>query len=283
MKAAVCVYVRDEERNIQEWIIYHQIIGFDTIILMDNLSVDRTQSNARLCIKHYDIRFEDWADTSPFAQRNCYNYVLEKYGSEFAWIAFIDSDEFIVPTQNSSVRPMLELNFGHAAIGLNWLIFGSSNHRLSPPSLVLEAYCHRAPKDFPPNRHIKSIVQPSLTFSCAHPHLFHVKGERWDESGQYRSDYVDPAGNAIVWGNEPGLTSSFHDELTCRVHHYFTRSREDWNRKLQRRWRDIERSDADFDFHNRNEIRDETALRFVPELKIQMERLNALSLTFERE
>ena len=213
-------------------------------------------------------------------KKNCYNYVLKKYGSEFTWIAFIDSDEFIIPVQHKSIKPMLELNLGHAAIGLNWLIFGSSGHRQSPSSLVVESYHYRAKEDFPPNRHIKSIVCPSLTFSCAHPHLFHVKGERWDESGQYHSDYVDPMGNFISWSDQPGLTATSPNLSSCRVHHYFTRSREDWDRKVERKWRDVERSDADFEFHDRNEIKDESAMRFVQDLKSHLKRFESSNAMF---
>ena len=34
--SAICVFVRDEEDSIQEWIAYHALVGFDTVIVYDN-------------------------------------------------------------------------------------------------------------------------------------------------------------------------------------------------------------------------------------------------------
>jgi hypothetical protein len=39
MKSAVCLFVRDEERRIGEWLAYHFVIGFSTLIVYDNGSL----------------------------------------------------------------------------------------------------------------------------------------------------------------------------------------------------------------------------------------------------
>ena len=267
MANAVCVYVRNEQDDILEWIIYNTVIGFDTVIVMDNLSDDNTVAQARRAQAHFDVRIESWPDTSAHAQRKCYDHVLQTYGPEFEWIAFIDSDEFIVPVQHGSVPAFLASLPPHAAIGLNWAIYGSSGHEATPGALVIDSFRHRAEASFLPNRHIKSFVQPALTASCAHPHLFHLKDERWDADGRYRSDYIDAKGHMIEWGPEPGLTLDAPDLSVCRVNHYFTRSRAHWMRKMDRRWRDVERSDDAFLHHDRNEIPDDTATVFLDRVR----------------
>lgn len=270
MANAVCVYVRDEAENILEWIVYNFVIGFDTVIVMDNHSTDGTRSIAESCQRHLDVRVEQWADTSPRAQMNCYDHVLRTYGPQFEWIAFIDSDEFIVPMQHPTITALLQTIPGHGAIGLNWAIFGSDGHADIAGRLVTESFRRRAPDDFAPNRHIKSIVRPARTLSCAHPHLFHLDDERTDEQGRYRSDYVHPNGQPILWGAEPGLTSGVPDLSVCRLHHYFTRSLAHWDRKLQRGWRDTTRGYEAFNEYDRNEVLDGAIDRFLPELKLKL-------------
>ena len=42
MKSAICMIVRDEARDILEWIAFHARAGFDAQVIFDNGSTDGT-------------------------------------------------------------------------------------------------------------------------------------------------------------------------------------------------------------------------------------------------
>ena len=46
-RIAVCLYVRNAENDIQEWIAYHYLIGINSFVLYDNGSDDQTVKKAR--------------------------------------------------------------------------------------------------------------------------------------------------------------------------------------------------------------------------------------------
>jgi hypothetical protein len=79
MRAAVCLFVRDEERDIAEWLAFQFAVGFDAVILYDNGSVDRTAEIAqRFLWKHLPPvavdaavwrRLSTWGNSSPLRRR----------------------------------------------------------------------------------------------------------------------------------------------------------------------------------------------------------------------
>src|SRR5580698_10970197 len=101
MKSAVCLIVRNEVRDIQEW------MGFDTLIIFDNGSEDGTAELIRAAGRRYDIRFHHWENRSKDSQSLAYGAACEAYKLEFDWIAFIDSDEFFVTTEDVPVNQFL--------------------------------------------------------------------------------------------------------------------------------------------------------------------------------
>jgi len=85
MHTAVCLWVLDEERDLAEWLAYQIAVGFDTCLVYDNGSADRTVEIVRAFARHFDVRLSDWPDTDRRAQANCYNNCLSRFGREFDW------------------------------------------------------------------------------------------------------------------------------------------------------------------------------------------------------
>jgi glycosyltransferase involved in cell wall biosynthesis len=63
LRAAACLFVRDEERDIAEWLAFQIAVGFDCCIVYDNGSLDRTPEIVRAFGKKYDVRLIDWPNT----------------------------------------------------------------------------------------------------------------------------------------------------------------------------------------------------------------------------
>jgi len=278
MKIAVCLIVRNEVRDIDEWIAHHALAGFDTQIIFDNGSVDGTVERIRAAARTYDIRFHNWVNRSKQAQTLAYEAACTAYKLEFDWIAFLDSDEFLITANGESASALLERFGDWSAVALNWAVYGSSGHDEAPPGLVLENFTRRADESFFPARHVKSIVRPRLATNCPNPHFFNM-------AGNAERRYCDAHGNPMLWMLAPegpggvlrGLSRAQPDYTAARINHYFTRSRAHWLAKVNRGYpSDVAvRTLEEFDTYDRNEVEDPIALRNIAALRAAVARLAA--------
>jgi hypothetical protein len=99
---AICAIFRDEDRFLREWIEFHLCTGFDHIYLFN----DRTSNpNCTFSILQPYIESGyvtlDRGIPVPDPQIPTYNMCLQRYGPSAHWIAFIDIDEFLFPTNSS--------------------------------------------------------------------------------------------------------------------------------------------------------------------------------------
>lgn len=270
MKSAICLVVRDEARDIGEWMAFHHAAGFDTQIIFDNLSTDGTDAVIGQARRHIDIRYHQWCNTSQQSQTLAYQAACDAYKLEFDWIAFIDSDEFFVTAGGEAVNPFLARFEGWSAIAVNWAIYGANGHDAAPPGLVIENFIRRAPDDFFPNRHVKSVIRPRLAKACRNPHYFAMEED-------FDGHYCDPAGRHMLWFRAPeapggllrGVGRAVPDYSVCRINHYFTRSREHWAAKLRRGYpSDVAiRREQEFAEYDRNDIADPIAARLAAEVR----------------
>ena len=123
---------------------------------------------------------------------------------------------------------------------------------------------------------MKSIVRPGLTSSNIHPHLFLLSSGPPDDGR--RQGYIDASGRPVQWSGTPGIIAGMPDLSICRVNHYYTRSREHFRRKIQRkRWRDPRRAQEEFAYNDRNDAEDLVALRYVAKVRALMRAIAARS------
>jgi glycosyltransferase involved in cell wall biosynthesis len=267
MPNAVCVIVRNESKYILEWIAHHLVIGFDAVIVLDNESTDRTAEILRSAASRSGnaLRYIFWPNRGATTQNDGYHTVCDIYRDEFDWIAFFDADEFLVPVRDRSVRDWLKAHTEAAAIGVNWLFFGSGGHVENPGGLVLEAFQRRGALNFTvddaghmPNLSIKSIVRPKRVLGCRNPHAFHVDGI-----------YVDTQGRPLeVEAINGAATLTMPAGAEWRLHHYFVRSRVQWAEKVARGYRDhTYRNISSFFQCDRNELIDSTATVRLPQIR----------------
>ena len=275
MRSAICLIVRDEVRDIAEWIAFHALAGFDTQIILDHGSTDGTAEIIARAAEFHDIRLHSWTDNGANSQITAYHAVCRSYRQQFDWIAFIDSDEFLVLPSCTPMNEFLGRFHGWSGVALHWAVYGSSGHVDMPAGLVVENFIRRAREEFRPARHVKSIVRPSAVLACLNPHCFELApGER--------GTYCDAEGHAIAWLAAPehqgvlrGFSATPPQYDTARVNHYFTRSRAHWQAKLARGYPNnvAVRTEADFDEHDRNDIEDEAALGRLPALRAAVARI----------
>jgi glycosyltransferase involved in cell wall biosynthesis len=269
MKSAICLIVRNEARDIAEWIAFHALLGFDSQIIFDNGSDDGTARIIRAAAGLYDIRSHYWPNRSQESQISAYQAACEAYRLEFDWIAFIDSDEFLLPTEDIRINDFLARYERWSGIAVHWAVYGANGHEDFPPGLILEAFTRRADETFFAARHVKSIIRPGFANGCLNPHCFdlrgHIEGSYCDAEGRPMQWWLAPERGGIL----PGLSLEPPNYSIIRVNHYFTRSRAHWRAKLARGYpSDVAiRKMEEFDEYDRNEIPDPIAGRYLPALR----------------
>jgi hypothetical protein len=263
LKTAACVMSGNDAGTIVEWLAYHFAIGFDTVVIIRGRSNDGTHALIEAVSSLWDVRVFDWPFSYAERRDDAYRVICRELAKEFDWVGFFDADEFVLPVGHDDVKDWLDTLNGAEAVALNWAIYGSSGHSEAPEGLLIENYLKRAPDAFGPNRHVKSIVRPGSVRDVVNPHFFRIDGI-----------YVDAEGVPITW-RTPGLTDTTPHLETCRVNHYFTRSRADWAKIVDVPGFDS-RSWKDFTAYDRNEVEDETILKFAQRTRLELMRIRHL-------
>jgi capsular polysaccharide biosynthesis protein len=269
-KIACVAVVKNEARHIAEWIAYQFVIGFDTVIILDNLSSDDTAAKAQSFSQSQDIRILRSPESGTGYQTSAYFRALASLGSEFDWMAFFDADEFLVFKEDLRLREILSRFSDQAAIGINWAMFGSSGHLSAQPGLTVENFQRRSDATFYPNRHVKSIIRPTGVSGIINGHMFIAD-----------TPYIDLAGRQINWAS-PGITAAPPNYDIAKLHHYFTRSRQEWLAKIARGYPDLEREDAEFEAYDRNEVPDASATRHAPAINAMLREIRGQDIRDQR-
>lgn len=213
---ALCLRFRDEARYLGEWLEYHIAAGVEHFFLYNNFSADDYAAVLRPWVDSGQVTLIDWPRTpaSPAAEEDCIRRALGRY----AWVGFLDADEFIVIRDGRSIGEFLT-GFGRSpGVGLHWRMFGSSGHHKRPDAPVIVAYQRRNPV---PNRHIKTFVRPERAAQCRNSHawFYHPRGLAVDDGGKPLYGSVDMAPAAD----------------TAWINHYYCKSEEDYLEKAGRR------------------------------------------------
>jgi glycosyltransferase involved in cell wall biosynthesis len=258
MRVACVAIVKNEARHLSEWLAWQFCVGFDAVVLLDHGSTDATQTVAGTMALGRDVRLVPWAMETPDFQMRAYEYAAGLLAEEFDWLAFFDADEFLRLDEGLELKALLAAR-AEAAVAVPWAIFGSAGHREMPDGLTIEAFTRRADQNFPPNRHVKSIVRPQRVRRAENPHVFEVDGV-----------YVDLLGRPVAWGHFPGYLAMAPDYAGGALNRYFTRSWAHWQAKMARGHLAITRTEAEFFENDRNEVEDVRAAARAPEVRAVM-------------
>lgn len=249
---AVGAIFRDEAPYLAEWVTFHRLQGVERFYLYDNLSKDDWQDALAPDLAAGVVDVTPWPEEP--GQFSAYSDCLKRRRTEARWIAFIDVDEFLFSPTGRSLPDVLRAFDTHAAVAVNWRVFGSSGHETRPDDLVTTSYVTRAGDARPLNRRVKSIVHPRRTsVRVVSPHIFRHWGVRVGEEGLpiYAAE-TDPGSAELL-----------------RINHYISKSEEELCRKFERRMACSGRlRDPGYEgWKTLDEVRDDTILQFVPALK----------------
>jgi hypothetical protein len=246
---AACMVYRNHADYLVEWVAFHKLVGVERFFLYDNGSSDHHLDVLDPYLEEGTVVLHEWPEI--LSQEAVYNDCLGHHREDARWIAFIDVDEFLFSPLNVPVSQVLADYEDAPGVGVNWVNFGTSGHRETPPGLVTEnfLYANRNPKA---RRVIKSVVDPSRTLRCENPHYF-----------RYRSGFAVDEQMRPITGPQLALS----EQASCsrlRINHYFTKSEEEFRRKWSDWERVLPRKPID---PPRGDDRDETIQTYVPRLR----------------
>lgn len=230
LQSLLVLIVKNEENDILEWICHHSLIGFEKIVILDNESTDRTAEIIKEASRYFPVEYVLWKDDahrelSNHKQIAAYMYCLQHYRDSVEWMAFLDVDEFLIPPPNENLKTLLNQMAPYQSFSINWLCFGSSNLETTKNRLILEALTQRDLDTSFVNSHVKTFCRPLFAQKVINPHYIEVK-----EKG------VNLLGQPLQWSEILGVVK--HHTIyqgSWRLHHYITRSREHWQRRINRK------------------------------------------------
>jgi hypothetical protein len=276
VQLCVCAIARNETDYLLEWVAYQRIIGVDKVLIYDNGHDPRGEALLEILAQRDVITHVNWSRSySRGPQVPAYNDALRRMRGKAEWLLFIDLDEYVVPVHGNSLVDLLSAATGLDGMWFPWLIFGSSGEDAYRPEPVLERFLWREGMTDNTVTPVKSAVRPSRTDSVG----IHVHRLTTD-------DYANPLGEREFITAQDGTRRASQlarGYNVARVHHYMTKSRQEWKAKVARGRADRGFEDADpsrdfaeFTKWDRNVIYDGTALRFLPALKAEMRSLREL-------
>lgn len=146
-KVGVCLFVKDSEAYIQEWLDYNIAIGVTEVYVLDNSKYFELKewSKSMFPYVHKAIHRPKKMD-----QLQSYAMCVEQFRHRVDYLAFFDDDEFLVLHHpNLSWVGELARDYINArgAIQLKWNMFGTSDHKLYKPLPVLKRFVYAVYND----------------------------------------------------------------------------------------------------------------------------------------
>lgn len=207
---------KDSAEYLEEWLRFHQEVGFDHFYLYDNDSSDDYRDVIESLLNAGRITLHSWPGIAQILP--AIEHCLGTYREDCHWMAFLDDDEFLFPAEGKHLPEILPHYEDYAGVTACWLLFGSSGLRTRPPGLVIRNYRRRAAAV---NEHAKCIVQPrKVTKPWVLGHAFHCL-----------------PGEMIVDENFEPVHAIFPEKPSSKIlclNHYISKSVEEMQRRRSR-------------------------------------------------
>lgn len=228
-KIAVCVVGRNEDLYAREWVEHYRKIGVSKIFVYDNWFDGETPLSETL--KDYvDEGFVDIYDmhNRMDLQRQAYTHCYRNHGNEYAWIGFLDFDEYLRWDGRKKIEAMFTQYKDADCVLINWRLMTDNGLTRYDYRPLAERFTQPMPLnqhvkyDFPENEHVKCFVRGGLgDLNFKHLHY----------PGYADMVCVNPKGNRVP----PSPFVRPFDHSVMRIDHYWTKTAEEWrNVKLKR-------------------------------------------------
>lgn len=231
---AVVACVKNEADYLSEWLRFHEKIGVRHFYIYLDHCEDESEQVLKAHSGSAEITVIPWAgrmvDTPTSNLLNsqviAFSHAIQNFGSRYRWMAFIDADEFLLPKKGASLEEALEGAGGFPNISLPWHMFGPGEHVRKPEGGVLRNYTWRAANPLTNKKNVrnyKCIVDPCAVSEVSVHHFSTV------EHGEMTSN-----DQGKIYSRKGRKDQSFYSADYIQLNHYYSKSREELARKLER-------------------------------------------------
>ena len=162
--------MKDEGSYIKEWLDYHLLAGVNHFFIYDNESEDNFKEILQPYIDSGLVTYIFYP--GKVRQMPAFNAAVRDFKFFCRYMAFIDADEFVLPKSKPTipevVNEILADNSKSAALGINWIFFGSNGHDKADYTRgVLDRFTAR---DANVDQQVKTIADPRKINFIWNPH-----------------------------------------------------------------------------------------------------------------
>ena len=283
-RVGVAAVMRQEGPYVLDWVAWHRLLGFETLIADNGGTDSQSEILQRLHACGHIVRLDFRAITRK-PQVPAYNALIRtalRLGIDY--LGFLDADEFFEPLSETSWQGAGARTVADAfaasksvTVAFNWMCFGDS--MLPAPAIapVTERFTWAARQNSELNLAFKSFcdvtgacqILDSLPGSRLHPHGVELHPRNcWHDGGPLRIGRGFGGSAEVSW-------------KTARIRHYVIKTFPEFQSgKVLRGGGDKSRFEARydrafFDAHNRNELNAPLPAEIMELLKASMMRLSA--------
>jgi hypothetical protein len=206
--------IKDED-YLEEFLVYYRVLGVEHFFIYDN------DSTIPIYKRLEKTKLKDFCTIifcpGKAKQIPAYNHLIKYTKNLTEWLIVVDGDEFILPKKHKSLRDFLKEYKDYHAIGINWVMYGSSHHEKKQDGFIIDKYRKNSGVQ---GRHIKTICKPlyvkKIDIHCVIP----VNPNK----------YIDPHKRIIK-------AIPFNEKYTIdiiQINHYWGKSMEDMLQKINR-------------------------------------------------
>lgn len=192
MKIGITSIQKNRGRYILEWIAFHMAVGFNSFYIYNHGDDDvQKKILIKLAQKFPKQIFPHQVSNDvDRPQISAYQHSWLAHKNDCDAMAFIDGDEFLFSPEGHLPDELSRFFYNPvSALGVYWMIYGSSGHIEEPNGLIIENFKRHSRLDFFKNRHIKTILRGGEDASINHSHLFSTPRGTYDEINRL---IVDP-------------------------------------------------------------------------------------------
>lgn len=232
-RAAICAVARWEGLHLQEWLVWHLLLGFERIYIYgDRISEDQTEHVAAPFVDAGFLVLEQSDNNGTGQQPVLYNKCLDRIRSEkpdVRWVAVMDLDEYLFFRPKAADAPKTEpvadalpqycfADFLHryqdrGAVIVNWLVY-SPSFVLEPKELLVPEMLTRC------RGHLEEVIKSIYNL----PHTIRTVDVH---SGKFKPGHDPSDEDGSPQPASPSNSALFNrslDALQLRLHHYRPRS-----------------------------------------------------------
>ena len=220
-KVAICAIGRNENRYAEEFVEHYKKIGVSKMFIYDNYFNDE-EPLAKTLKKYEDAGFVEIIPipNRKAMQKRAYEHCYKLHGDEYAWIGFLDFDEYLRWEGRKKIETMFQKYNDADCVLVNWRTFTDNSLTHYDPRPLKERFTEVMPLDqhvkyaWPENDHVKCFVRGGLgEVEFRSPHHPETKMKCVNVSGkEVKNDsFVHP-----------------YDHSVMRLDHYWTKTAEEW-------------------------------------------------------